>query len=277
MTQVNSPTGFSSEELEAVRQQVSRPRLARRVAIVTGGGHGIGTAYAQRLAAEGAEVMIAELDGDAGEEVAAGLRNAGLSAAAVRTDVADAQSLQAMAKATLDAFGSIDVLVNNAAIFSTVPMSRSPFDEISVEEWDAMMAVNVRGAWQASCAVAPAMKEKGYGKIVNISSGTALKGSASRIHYVTSKAAILGFTKTLARELGPFGICVNCVAPGNTLSEVSPDEQTLAFRNAGANDRALKRTERPQDLVGAVAFFSSPDSDFVTGQTLVVDGGSFMH
>lgn len=252
-------------------------RLNGKVAIVTGAGHGIGLAYATRLAAEGAKVVLAELDEKAAEKEAANLNSQGRPALGIGTNVTDPNSLESMVKQTLQEFGRIDILVNNAAIFSTIPMSRSPFDEIEIEEWDAMMAVNVKGAWLASRAVSPTMKSQSSGKIINISSGTALKGSASRIHYVTSKAAILGFTRTLARELGPHGINVNCVAPGNTLSEVDPDDSTLAFRNAGANDRALKRTEKPSDLVGAVAFFASPDSDFITGQTLVVDGGSFMH
>lgn len=252
-------------------------RLKGRVAIITGAGHGIGLAYANRLAAEGASVVIAELDEAAGARAAEEITRAGRHALAVATNVTDPNSLDNMVGKTLEAFGRIDILVNNAAIFSTIPMSRSPFDEISIDEWDAMMAVNVKGAWLASRAVTPVMKKQQYGKIVNISSGTALKGSASRIHYVTSKAAILGFTKTLAREVGSHNITVNCVAPGNTLSEANPDESVLAFRHSGANDRAIKRTENPSDLVGAVAFFASPDSDFITGQTLVVDGGSFMH
>lgn len=252
-------------------------RLKGKVAIITGAGHGIGIAYANRLASEGAHVVVAELDTEAGQRVAKDITQSGRSAIAVATNVVDPASLENMTKTTLEAFGRVDILVNNAAIFSTIPMSRSPFDEISIEEWDAMMAVNVKGAWLASRAVTPTMKSQNSGKIINISSGTALKGSASRIHYVTSKAAILGFTKTLAREVGPFGITVNCVAPGNTLSEANPDDTVKAFRASGANDRALKRTESPEDLVGAVAFFASPDSDFITGQTLVVDGGSFMH
>lgn len=264
-------------EISQTVNEIISTRLKGKVAIVTGAGHGIGQAYATRLAAEGAQVVIAELDENAGNNVAAELTGIGRSALAVATNVTDPKSLDNMARRTLETFGRIDILVNNAAIFSTIPMSRSPFDEIEVEEWDAMMAVNVKGAWLASRAVAPTMKKQMSGKIINISSGTALKGSASRIHYVTSKAAVLGFTRTLARELGPFGINVNCVAPGNTLSEVDPDEGTLSFRNAGATDRALKRTEKPADLVGAVAFFASSDSDFITGQTLVVDGGSFMH
>ena len=252
-------------------------RLDGRVAIITGGGHGIGKAYAMRLAAEGAKVVIAELDGKAATTVAAELVALGHQAIAVQTDVANEASVKNMAQQAVAQFGRIDVLVNNAAIFATVPMSRSPFDQISVDEWDCMMSVNVKGTWLASRAVVPQMRQQGYGKIINVSSGTALKGSPSRIHYVTSKAGILGFTKTLANEVGKDGICVNCVAPGSTLSEENPDDDILKMRAQAANTRALKRVQTPEDLTGAVVFFASADSDFITGQTLVVDGGSCMH
>ena len=252
-------------------------RLDGRVAIITGGGHGIGKAYAARLAAEGAKVVIAELDGAGGIAVAAELTAQGREAIAVQTDVANEASVNNMAQQTILRFGRIDVLVNNAAIFATVPMSRSPFDQISVDEWDRMMSVNVKGTWLASRAVVPQMRKQAYGKIINVSSGTALKGSPSRIHYVTSKAGILGFTKTLANEVGKDGICVNCVAPGSTLSEENPDDDILKMRSQAANARALKRVQTPEDLTGAVVFFASADSDFITGQTLVVDGGSCMH
>jgi 3-oxoacyl-[acyl-carrier protein] reductase len=247
-------------------------RLEGRVAIVTGGGHGIGKAYAKRLAEEGAKLVVAEIDGAAAERVAAEV--AGL---AVRTDVADEASVQAMAVKAVERFGRIDVLVNNAAIFATVPMSRAPFDQIDPAEWDRMMAVNLRGAWLACRAVIPQMRKQGHGKIINISSGTALKGSASRIHYVTSKAGIIGFTKTLAMEVGKDNICVNCIAPGSTLSEENADQALVKYRQAAAATRALQRMQKPEDLVGAVAFFASSDSDFITGQTLVVDGGAHMH
>ena len=252
-------------------------RLDGRVAIITGGGHGIGKAYAVRLAAEGAKVVIAELDGDAASAVAAELSAQGHHAIAVQTDVANEASVTSMAQQAVTKFGRIDVLVNNAAIFATVPMSRLPFDQISVDEWDRMMSVNVKGTWLASRAVVPQMRKQAYGKIINVSSGTALKGSPSRIHYVTSKAGILGFTKTLANEVGKDGICVNCVAPGSTLSEENPDDDILKMRAQAANARALKRVQTPDDLTGAVVFFASADSDFITGQTLVVDGGSCMH
>jgi len=194
----------------------------------------------------------------------------------VQTDVAIEESANEMARRAVERFGRIDVLVNNAAIFATIPMSRAPFDEIDPAEWDRMMAVNLRGTWFACRAVVPQMRKQGYGKIINISSGTALKGSASRIHYVTSKAGILGFTRTLAMEVGKDNICVNCIAPGSTLSEENPDDAIVKYRQAAASTRALQRLQRPEDLVGAVAFFASPDSDF-TGQTLVVDGGAHMH
>jgi 3-oxoacyl-[acyl-carrier protein] reductase len=248
-------------------------RLEGRVAIVTGGGHGIGKFYARRLADEGARVVIAEIDGKAAESVAARIPGS----LALRTDVSDPASVEAMAAKTLERFGRIDVLVNNAAIFATIPMSRSPFDQIDPAEWDRMMAVNLRGTWLAVRAVIPQMRKQQYGKIINISSGTALKGSASRIHYVTSKAGILGFTRTLAMEVGKDNICVNCIAPGSTLSEENADEALVKYRQAAASTRALQRMQTPEDLVGAVAFFASSDSDFITGQTLVVDGGAHMH
>lgn len=252
-------------------------RLEGRVAIITGGGHGIGKAYARRLAQEGAKVVIAELDATAAEAVAAELKHEGFEALAVHTDVANQQSVQNMAERTINAYGRIDILVNNAAMFATVPMSRAPFDQIDPSEWDRMMAVNLKGTWLACCAVVPHMRKESYGKIINISSGTALKGSNSRIHYVTSKAGIIGFTKTLAQEVGKDGIRVNCIAPGSTLSEENPDEGIIKNRTAAASTRALQRVQTPEDLPGAVAFFACADSDFITGQTLVVDGGSCMH
>src|SRR4051812_25325368 len=230
-------------------------RLEGRVAIVTGAGHGIGKAYAARLASEGAKIVIAELDEKAAQEVAKELSAGGHEALAVRTDVSDPASVGDMAAITVERFGRIDVLVNNAAIFATVPMSRSPFDQITIDEWDRMMSVNLKGTWLASCAVIPQMRAQGYGKIINISSGTALKGSPSRIHYVTSKAGILGFTKTLVNEVGKDNICVNCVAPGSTLSEENPDEAIVKMRTQATATRALKRVQTPEDLTGAVVFF----------------------
>jgi 3-oxoacyl-[acyl-carrier protein] reductase len=252
-------------------------RLDGRVAIITGAGHGIGRAYAERFAEEGARVVIAELDGDTTLRIADALIARGFDALGLQADVTRAADMDRMASETIARFGRIDILVNNAAIFSTVPMSRAAFDAIEEDEWDAMMRVNIKGAWLAVRAVVPQMRAQGYGKIINISSGTALKGAPSRIHYVTSKAGVIGFTKTLAKEIGDANICVNCVAPGNTLSEENPDDSTRDFRTKAAQGRALKRVQRPEDVTGAVLFFASADSDFITGQTLVVDGGGHMH
>jgi 3-oxoacyl-[acyl-carrier protein] reductase len=252
--------------------------LDQRVIIVTGGGHGIGKAYCHGLAGEGARVVVAEIDGDAAERTAAELeREHGAEALAVHTDVASQSSVETMASKTLDRFGRIDVLVNNAAVFATIPISRVPLEEVSVEEWDLVMAVNLRGIFLACKAVLPAMKRQGSGKIVNISSGTALSGSPTRIHYVTSKAGVIGFTRTLAREVGSHGITVNAIAPGNTFSMENPTPEMIASRERGVTGRALARVQLPADLVGAMVFFCSPASDFITGQTLVVDGGTTMH
>ncbi|SLN32741.1 (S)-1-Phenylethanol dehydrogenase [Roseivivax jejudonensis] len=252
-------------------------RLEDRVAIVTGAGHGIGKAYARELALNGAKVVIAELDERAALKVAEDLAADGHETLGLKVDVSSAADLDTMATQTIERFGRIDILVNNAAIFSTVPMSRAGFDTIEEDEWDAMMRVNVKGPWLASRAVIPHMRARNYGKIINISSGTALKGAPTRIHYVTSKAGILGFTKTLAKEVGDANICVNCVAPGNTLAEENPDDSVVAMREKAKGARALKRVQTPEDLTGAIVFFASSESDFITGQTLVVDGGSHMH
>ena len=252
--------------------------LKEKVVIVTGGGHGIGRAYCHGFAEAGAKVVVADIDAPAAEKVAGEvIQQFDGKALAAKTDVANETSTQEMAKLALDKFGRIDVLVNNAAIFATIPMSRAPFDRIPIEEWDRMMAVNLRGTWLASRACIEHMKQRGYGKIITISSGTAIKGSAGRIHYVTSKAGIIGFTRVLAREVGEHGICVNCIAPGSTLSEENPGEDVIRMRTAAKDDRALKRVQTPEDIVGTAIFFAAPESDFITGQTLVVDGGSAMH
>ncbi len=251
--------------------------LAGHVALVTGGGHGIGAAYCEGLARHGASVVVADLDHDAAADVAGKLQASGAAACAVRADVSDPDSVLEMAQTARSRFGFADILVNNAAIFATIPLSRGDHDTVPVEEWDRVMAVNVKGVWLASKAVIPQMRERGYGKIINISSGTALKGARGRIHYVASKAAVLGLTRTLASEVGADNICVNAVAPGSTLSEDNPSEDTIARRASAAGSRPLRRVQMPADLVGAVVFFASPASDFITGQTLVVDGGSHMH
>ena len=249
-------------------------RLDGRVAIVTGAAQGIGAAFARAMAYEGAKLVIADLD--SGESVVEEIRSAGGDALDVPTDVSTKDGCENMVAKTVDQFGRLDILVNNAAIFTSV--ERSNFDEIPVEEWDAVMGVNIRGVWLACCAAVKPMRENGYGKIISISTGRVFKGTPYFLHYDASKAAVIGITRSLARELGDDGICVNAIAPGSTMSENVMARTNWKGGNADATmqTRAIKRHETPEDLVGACVFLSSAESDFVTGQTLVVDGGSAM-
>ena len=252
-------------------------RLQDRVIIVTGGAHGIGRAYCEGFASEGAKVVIADLDHQAGEDLVRALSKDGYDALAVRADVADPADADRMARATLERFGRIDGLVNNAALFQRPAMSRVPFEQIPVEEWDRLMAVNLRGIFLCCRAVVPAMKRQRSGKIVNISSGTVFYGAPNAAHYVTSKAGVIGLTRSLARELGDYTINVNCIAPGLILSMDEESSARDAQNQQRLQARAIKRTEVPRDVVGAAIFLCGPDSDFITGQTLVVDGGAQMH
>ncbi len=252
-------------------------RFQDRVVIVTGGAHGIGKAYCRAFAGEGARVVVADIDEAAAEQTATELRSEGADALAVRTDVASRTSVDDMAKRTHEAFGRVDVLVNNASLFATIPINRGGFDQIDDDEWDRVMLVNVKGVWYCCRAIVPYMRQQGGGSIVNIASAVVFSGPPGRIHYVASKAAVLSFTRTLARELGDANIRVNNVAPGSTLSEENPTEEIVRMRTAAVSGRALKRVQRPDDVVGAVLFLASDESSFMTGQTLVVDGGLVMH
>ncbi len=245
-----------------------------RVVIVTGGAHGIGKAYCHGFAKAGAHVVVADIDKPGAERAAAEIgKNAVAGALAIHVDVANEEATKRMAAQTLERFSRIDVLINNAAIFSVVPMNRGRIETIDPEEWDRLMAVNLRGLFFCCRAVLPSMRKQKSGKIITIASGTVFAGAPGRIHYVTSKAAIIGFTRTLAREVGDDNINVNCLAPGNTLSEENPTEQMIKFRESSVGLRALERIQLPQDVVGAMLFLASPLSDFMTGQTVNVDGG----
>jgi NAD(P)-dependent dehydrogenase (short-subunit alcohol dehydrogenase family) len=248
--------------------------LKDKVVIVTGGGHGIGKAYCKAFAEAGSRVASVDIDGSAAEKVAAELSGKTEGGAlGARVDVSDEESTKRMAKLVLERFGRIDILVNNAAIFATIPMNRGGIETIDPAEWDRMMAVNLKGVFFCCRAVLPSMRAQKSGKIVNIASGTVLSGSLGRIHYVTSKAGVIGFTRTLAREVGGDNIQVNCIAPGSTLSEENPTEDILRMRQAPVQTRSLKRVQKPEDLVGAMLFLCSALSDFMTGQTVSVDGG----
>jgi 3-oxoacyl-[acyl-carrier protein] reductase len=241
-----------------------------KVAIITGAGQGLGRAYALRLAQEGAKVVVAELNADQGKAVAQEAK--GLF---VRTNVADEASVQAMARQAVDAYGRIDILVNNAAIFSTLKMR--PFWEIPLAEWDELMGVNVRGVWLAAKAVVPQMRKQRSGRIVNISSGVVWMGRPNYLHYVASKGAVISMTRAMARELGEFGINVNAITPGAVYTEIPRETVTPEQREAMIRAQSIKRAATPQDLEGTVVFLCSDDAAFITGQTINVDGGLIFH
>ncbi len=252
--------------------------LQGRCAIVTGAGHGLGRAFAGRLAADGAQVVVADLDRAAGEAAAAELEAAGASALALATDVGDPASVEAMVAGALGAFGRVDILVNNAAVFQRVPLVDGDFASIPLEHFEHVLRVNVIGMWLCARAVVPDMRRRAYGKVINLSSATVFKGAASTLlQYVTAKSAVLGFTRSLARAVGPDGIRVNCVAPGRTDAAGPGAADAAAARPERLRERAIARVEVPADVVGTVSFLAGPDSDFITGQTIVVDGGAVMH
>jgi 3-oxoacyl-[acyl-carrier protein] reductase len=251
-------------------------RLKDKVVIVTGGGVGIGKAYAQGLAKEGAKVVVADIQEAEAKKVAADIQQSGGEAIAVSVDVTSPEKTQSMAQAALKRYGRIDALVNNAGLYSA--LKKKPFMEIDPEEWDRVMSVNVKGLFLCVKAVYPAMQQQGKGKIINISSGTALSGSPFFLHYVSSKAGVIGFTRALAREVGDDNICVNSIMPGLTISGSNQEGVMTAEQLADRRKRrCLQRDQYPQDLVGTVIFLCSDDSDFMTGQSISVDGGMNMH
>jgi NAD(P)-dependent dehydrogenase (short-subunit alcohol dehydrogenase family) len=238
-------------------------RLKDKVAIVTGGATGIGKAIAARLARDGARVVVADL------------QKASNGALNLQVDVSKEDQVNRMAAETMSALGRIDILVNNAAIFSTLELR--PFESIPVDEFRRVMEVNIMGVWLCCRACAPHMRKGGYGRIVNLASGAPLKGVPLFLHYISSKGAVIAMTRGLARELGKDGITVNSLAPGFTLSEnVAQQAAHVQQGERTRLTRAIQRDETPEDLVGTVSFLASEDAAFLTGQTLVVDGGSAM-
>jgi NAD(P)-dependent dehydrogenase (short-subunit alcohol dehydrogenase family) len=236
--------------------------LDGKVAIVTGGALGIGRAIVQGLEREGATVVVADLEPPEG---------------GIRADVSSEADVEAMVRETVERHGGLDILVNNAGLYASLPMR--PFDQIPLEEWRQVMDVNVASMFLTCRAVVPLMRERGGGKIVNISSGTPFRGVPFLLHYVTSKGAIVAFTRALAKELGKDSIHVNCVAPGFTMTDgvLANPEVVEKLRDASVAARTIQRDQVPEDVVGAVVFFCSPGASFVTGQTMVIDGGQYFH
>jgi NAD(P)-dependent dehydrogenase (short-subunit alcohol dehydrogenase family) len=237
-------------------------RLAGKVAIVTGGAQGIGEAIVRGLEAEGAQVLVADLNPPPG---------------GVRADVADEADVERLAEEAVERFGHVDILVNNAGLYATLPMR--PFTEIPLEEWRRVMDVNVSSMFLCCRALVPRMREAGGGKVVNISSGTPFRGVPFLLHYVTSKGAIVALTRALAKELGKDNIHVNCVAPGFTMSEgvKANPEVVEKLRDVSIAARTIQRDQVPGDVVGAAVFLCTPAADFITGQTMVIDGGQYFH
>ncbi len=249
--------------------------LKAKVAIVTGGSMGIGRAMAEGLAAEGAAMVIADVA--KADQAAKEMQQKGWKAIGVKVDVSSEADTRKMAEEAVKAFGRIDILVNNAGVYtSLIP---GPFDKITVEEWRKVFDVNVMGMFLCSKAVVGEMRKQKAGRIINLSSGTPFKGVPWLLHYTTSKGAVVALTRALAKELGADNILVNAIAPGFTLSDgiMANEIQMKHFREVSAKARTLVRDQHPSDLVGAVKFFAGPDSSFITGQTLVVDGGAYFH
>jgi NAD(P)-dependent dehydrogenase (short-subunit alcohol dehydrogenase family) len=245
--------------------------MEEKVAIVTGAAQGIGRAIADGLSAAGARIVVADLRG-ADEAAASFPDGVGITA-----DVANEDDVQRMVDEVVERCGTIDILVNNAGLYASLEMR--PFDEIPLDEWRKVMDVNVASMFLTCRAVVPVMRDHGGGKIVNISSGTPFRGVPFLLHYVTSKGAIVAFTRALAKELGKDNVLVNCVAPGFTMSagvEAHP-EVIEKLRDVSVSARTLQRDQVPDDVVGAVVFLCGPGSDFITGQSIVIDGGQTFH
>jgi NAD(P)-dependent dehydrogenase (short-subunit alcohol dehydrogenase family) len=249
--------------------------LTDKTVIVTGGASGLGAAYVKAFADANAKVAIADVQRDLGKDTAQQLVDRGAQAIYVDTDVSNETSTAAMAESVLGHFGSIDVLVNNAALYMDIEKKR-PFDEISLQEWDRMMAINVRGVWLCTKAVVGVMRSAGHGKIVNVASSAFHAGVPNYAHYAASKGAVVALTRAFARELGAYRINVNAIAPGLIDNAASRKVNPSEYMERAPTSRAIARHMTQDDVVGTVLFLSSHLSDFMTGQTLVVDGGSVM-
>ena len=248
--------------------------VSDKVVVITGAGQGIGREYAHAFADAAAIPVIAEFNGQNGQKVASEIEGKGGQVLAVETDVSSEDSVKNMVKLTLEKFSRIDILINNAALFAVLP--KCNFEDIPLEEWNRVLNVNVTGSYLCAKAVVPIMRKAGDGRIINVSSGTVPQGAPGFMHYVTSKAAIVGMTRVMARELGEDNINVNAVMPGYTETEVEHASMDDEGRKAIQNMRILKRRGTPDDLIGIVMFLASPASSFITGQSVACCGGEVM-
>jgi 3-oxoacyl-[acyl-carrier protein] reductase len=232
-------------------------RLKDKVTLITGAAHGIGKAYARRFAEEGAHVVVADIDAAGGEATAKAVADSGESAWARTTDVRSFPSVKGLVQETVEKYGRIDVLLNNAAIYVTQRLWKGPVEELALEEWDRVIEVNLKGVFLCSKAVIPVMKQQKSGKIINIASGTFFSGSGNMPHYTTAKGGVVALTRVMARQLGEWGINVNCMTPGSTMSEESVSEEVLKRREGSIGKRAFRRVETPADIVGTALFLAS--------------------
>jgi 3-oxoacyl-[acyl-carrier protein] reductase len=256
---------------------VNKRRLEGKVAIITGGAQGIGRACTLGMSKEGCRVVVADINVGKAKEVVQSVENEGNVATAVEIDISNVEQTLEMAKTAIDRFGKIDILVNNAALVSKGSISRVPFYELDIAEWDRVMLVNLKGTFLCCRAVFPYMRSQGAGKIINVASVQFFHPRTTYSHYIASKGGIVGLTRALAMEMGDYYINVNCIAPGGIINQQQASDNEQQSRNKSASQRALKRIEVPEDIAGTAIFLASSDSDFMTGQTLIVDGGAFMH
>ena len=252
-------------------------RLKDKVAVVTGAAQGIGAVYVKALAVEGAKTVIVDIKDCT--KTAKAIR-ADVPEAEVMThvcDISDEASVHGLVQKIEKRYGRLDILVNNAAVFAS--LDRKPFEEISVNEWDLVMSVNLRGVFLCAKAASPIMKAQKYGKIINIASDTMMKGTTHFAHYVSSKGGVFAFTRAIAKEIGEYGICVNSIAPGLTCTDVMEAEENFTLKrfDRSVSARSIQRIQQPEDLVGTIIYLASSDSDFVTGQCIVVNGGDNLY
>lgn len=250
-------------------------KLKGKVAVITGSGQGIGKIYAQWLANEGAKVVVADINYEKAQSVAAELNAQNLEALAVSVDVTNEMQLKETVQKIIEKFGTIDILVNNAAMFSTLKMKS--FEEISSEEWDQVLAINLKGMFLCCKAIVPIMKKQKSGRIINTSAAAVLAGRPYYLHYTSSKAGVIGFTRSLAREVGDYNITVNSVAPGATYTEIPRTTVTDEQKQQMLNEQCIKRYAKPEDSAGIVAFLCTDEAGFISGQLITVDGGLMMH